>query len=168
LKADARSVVADTGPLHYLVLINAVELLPRLFDRVFVPITVHSELTRPETPAVVSNWARAPPGWLTVLPVPAVDGAALESLDGGERAVIALATSLHIDLILMDDRAGVAAARARGIAATGTLGLLIRASQRGLIDLAAAFAALGTTSFYAHPALLEALLARYRASSGGP
>jgi predicted nucleic acid-binding protein len=56
--------------------------------------------------------------------VPAVDGAALESLDAGERAVIALAASLQIDLILMDDRAGVAAARARGIAATGTLGLL--------------------------------------------
>jgi predicted nucleic acid-binding protein len=163
-----RSLVADTGPLHYLVLINAVELLPRLFDRVFVPTTVHAELTRPETPAAVRDWALALPGWLTVLPVAANDDAALESLDVGERAVIALATSLQPDLILMDDRAGIAAARARRFAATGTLGLLIRASQGGLIDLAAAFAALRATSFYADPELLEALLAKYHVRSGGP
>jgi predicted nucleic acid-binding protein len=61
----------------------------------------------------------------------------------------------------------VPASLRRGIAVTGTLGLLIRASQRGLIDLIAAFAALETTSFYADPALLEALLAKYRARSGG-
>jgi predicted nucleic acid-binding protein len=32
-----RLVVADTGPLNYLLLIGAVELLPRLFERVFAP-----------------------------------------------------------------------------------------------------------------------------------
>jgi predicted nucleic acid-binding protein len=30
-------VVADTGPLNYLVLIEAIDLLPKLFDLVCVP-----------------------------------------------------------------------------------------------------------------------------------
>jgi predicted nucleic acid-binding protein len=38
-------VVADTGPLNYLVLIKAIDLLPKLFDLVCVPETVFGELT---------------------------------------------------------------------------------------------------------------------------
>jgi len=39
-----RLVVADTGPLNYLVLIDAIELLPKLFKRVFTPEAVRAEL----------------------------------------------------------------------------------------------------------------------------
>ncbi len=45
-------------------------------------------------------------------------------LDEGERAAIALATSVGADLILMDDRAGVAVAYRHGLTVTGTLGVL--------------------------------------------
>ena len=37
-------VVADTGPLHYLVLTGDIELLPKLFERVLVPQVVRDEL----------------------------------------------------------------------------------------------------------------------------
>jgi predicted nucleic acid-binding protein len=30
-------VVADTGPLNYLALIGAIDLLPKLFDKIVVP-----------------------------------------------------------------------------------------------------------------------------------
>jgi predicted nucleic acid-binding protein len=39
-----RLVVADTGPLNYLVLIDAIELLPKLFETVFTPESVTGEL----------------------------------------------------------------------------------------------------------------------------
>jgi hypothetical protein len=39
-----RLVVADTGPLNYLVLIGDIELLPKLFEKIFVPATVRDEL----------------------------------------------------------------------------------------------------------------------------
>lgn len=32
-----RLVVADTSPLNYLVLIGQVEILPKLFEKVFIP-----------------------------------------------------------------------------------------------------------------------------------
>ena len=65
----------------------------------------------------------------------------------------------------MDDREGVGIAR--GLAVTGTLGVLDLAARRGLIDLAAAFEPLKTTTFYYWQGLLEALLARHATRRGG-
>lgn len=38
-------VIADTSPLNYLVLVDAVEILPRLYDRITIPDAVLAELT---------------------------------------------------------------------------------------------------------------------------
>jgi predicted nucleic acid-binding protein len=38
-------VVSDTSPLHYLVLVEQVEVLPRLFDEVLVPPAVLREMS---------------------------------------------------------------------------------------------------------------------------
>ena len=129
--------VADAGPLHYLVLTETIDLLPRLFDTVSVPEIVCQELRHPHTPLSVRSWMDRRPAWLQVVPMPPADSLPLPALDEGERSVIALARALRADLILMDDRSGVAAALAEGFEVTGTLGLLDRAARRGLIDLAA-------------------------------
>ena len=58
-----RLVVADTGPINYLVLVDAVDTLPKLFDEIVVPVAVYDELTHAEAPAVVRAWiAQAPAG----------------------------------------------------------------------------------------------------------
>src|ERR1700722_6751321 len=110
-----RLVVADAGPLHYLVWIAHIDLIPQLFESVVTPSVVRDELSRAETPAVVRSWIASPPAWLTVLPSPAATGfppdPVLSRLDEGERAAIVLAASMHADAILIDDRAGRAVAR---------------------------------------------------------
>jgi len=133
-------VVADTGPLHYLVLTGDIELLPKLFERVLVPQVVRDELANAEAPQAVRDWIARAPGWLDVRPAhPGADDVAVAKLDEGERAAIALALAVKAELVLMDDREGVGIARGRGLAVTGTLGVLDLAARRGLIDLAAAF-----------------------------
>ncbi|MFZ2107282.1 MAG: DUF3368 domain-containing protein [Roseiarcus sp.] len=87
----------------------------------------------------------------------------LAALDAGERDAIALALATKADLLLMDDHDGVTAARRRGFAVTGTLGLLDLAARKGLVDLAAAFTRLKATSFYYRQGLLDALLAQHEA-----
>ena len=154
--------VADTGPLHYLVLIGQIKLLPRLFETVFVPAEVEDELLRHGAPAIVRNWASCPPDWFKIRPTPIDDDAALQALHAGERAVIALSQLVRPDLILMDDRAGRTAARANGFVAMGTIGLLDHAAQRGWLDLAAAFAALRATNFHIRDDLLAFLLEQDR------
>ena len=156
-----RIVVADTSPLHYLVLIGAVDLLPRLFAQVLIPITVRDEMQAAGAPLAVRQWMETPPAWLTVHDDPPADGdALLQLLDKGERSAISLAMLLHPDLVLMDDRAGVAAARAKGIVVTGTLGILDIAAGRGLIDIAKAIEALRATNFHMRQSLIDALLSR--------
>lgn len=81
-------------------------------------------------------------------------------LDNGERMAIALAGTIGADLILMDDRDGVAFARRQGFAVTGTLGILDLAARRGLIDLGEAFTRLNATSFHYRQGLRDALLAQ--------
>src|SRR5260370_27728238 len=53
------AVVADTSPLNYLVLIEAVEILPLLYKRICVPEAVIAELRSPDAPLPVRQWAVA-------------------------------------------------------------------------------------------------------------
>ncbi|WP_287745522.1 DUF3368 domain-containing protein [Methylobacterium sp.] len=149
-------VVADTGPLNYLLLIGQIDLLPHLFDGACVPRAVQVELSHRDAPDAVRLRIAGDPDWLTVCPDPMIEEDALRMLDEGERA----------DLILMDDRAGVGAARARAFAVTGSLGILDLAARRGLIDLERAVTRLRGTGFRRRPALLDALLDRHRAEMG--
>src|SRR5260370_25171946 len=83
-----RLVVADTGPLHYLVLTGDIELLPTLFDRVLVPEAVRNELPHTEAPAAVRAWIAQAPAWLDVRPHPDTrsDDITGSKLDDGNRA----------------------------------------------------------------------------------
>ena len=161
-----RLVVADTGPLNYLILIEAIDLLPKLFEHILIPAAVLAELSHSDAPELVRVFATATPTWLEVHadPAPSVEDAADATLDEGEQAAIALATSVGADLILMDDRAGVAAARRHGFSVTGTLGVLDLAARRRLIDLAASLTRLKTTNFRYRPEILDALLAQHRST----
>ena len=146
--------------MHYLVLIGEIGIMAVLTNEVLIPPEVYHELDRPRTPAPVRAWIAAPPSWLRVQPsAPADPDPGLARLDPGERAAIALAISVGADAVLVDDRAGVAAARAHGLQAIGTLGLLQRAARRGLLDLPNALARLVATNFHVRQELLDTLLA---------
>lgn len=46
-------VVADASPLHYLILIEQISVLPTIYGQVMVPSVVCEELQRPQTPEIV-------------------------------------------------------------------------------------------------------------------
>src|SRR5271163_4502753 len=122
-----RFVVADAGPLHYLVLTGDIALLPSLFAKVLTPERVHDELAHAQAPEAVRAWIAMAPPWLEICPVEGGgDADDLAALDAGERDAIALALATKADLVLMDDQGGVAA-----------LDLLDLAARKGLVDLAA-------------------------------
>jgi predicted nucleic acid-binding protein len=64
-----------------------------------------------------------------VVPIGRRPGKRLSSLGAGKHASIALALSLHADLILVDERKRTSAAIAKGFEVTGTLGILRLAAQ---------------------------------------
>ncbi|MEX2120143.1 MAG: DUF3368 domain-containing protein [Pirellulales bacterium] len=149
-------VVSDTTPLNYFVLIGQQHTLPDLFGRVVTSPAVIVELTRPKTPPAVKTWASAPPAWLEVK---APTATLRDSrLGPGEAEAIALALELNADILLIDDRDGVAAAQKLGILITGTLGVIEMAAERGLLSLPDAIAALRQTTFRGPEELINELL----------
>ncbi len=159
-----RVVVADATPLHYLILIEAVNVLPRIFEKIHVPSEVRDELTCDAAPPGVRTWMQQPPQWLEILAAPAAasEDSSLQALDPGERAAILLAESIRADLLLIDDRAGAILAQRRGLAVTGTLGVLDLASQARLLHLQDTFSRLQKTNFRYPPSLMEILLKEER------
>ena len=82
------NVVADTSPINYLVLIEEIDILPKMYGRVVIPHTVREELMRASAPHLVRAWVGQPPEWLEVRSPLAVPDAALAKLDLGERDAI--------------------------------------------------------------------------------
>ena len=99
-------VVADTSPLNYLILIEHIDLLPRLYRRIIIPVEVLRELNDDGAPRRVSEWAMQPPEWLEVRSTPPNNDPALSLLDQGERCAILLAQSEADVLLLIDEAAG--------------------------------------------------------------
>ncbi len=149
-------VIADTGPINYLILIGHIDVLPDLFQKVILPSTVRKESDA--APPAIRDWIAAAPSWIEVRQTRYVHDPAMQSLDAGEEDAIALAIELRADLLLMDDREGVRAARSKGIAVVGTLGILGRAAQSGLLDLADAFDRIKRTNFRYRQETMDALL----------
>lgn len=135
---------------------------------VIIPGVVAGDLSHPRTPAAVRTWLASSPSWLASQPPPAQQTSPFPKLDDGEQGVIALAQALGTELILMDDRAGVVAARSVGLEATGTLGVLLRAADLGLIDVFEAVSRLRATNFRCRPTLLDELMAWQRRKPNAP
>jgi predicted nucleic acid-binding protein len=153
-----RRVVADTRPLHYLVLIEAIELLRGCLEKCWCR----------STPAPVRAWLESQPEWLIAHSSSPALSIPSAKLGEGERAAIALATSVEATFILMDDRPATAVARAHGLRTIGTLGVLERAAALGMVDLPKALGRLRATNFRYRPELLDTIVARHVASRTAP
>jgi predicted nucleic acid-binding protein len=153
-------VVADTSPLNYLILIEQTAVLPALYTRVLLPPAVVTELGDPEAPEMVRAWVSVLPPWCEKRQPMATPSLELEALGAGEREAIVLAQEARADALLIDEEDGRRAARARALTVTGTLGVLERAAERGLLNLPDVLARLRATSFRVRESLLLDMLAR--------
>ena len=71
-------------------------------------------------------------------------------------------------LLLMDERQGVRVARQKGLAVTGTLGVLVQAARRGLVDIEEALTDLQATDFRCTPELFKQAKERARKEEENP
>ena len=119
----SRVIVSDSTGLIGLERICQLELLPGLFDEVFVP------------PAVAAEFGIAL-DWLKVrTPSDAAHVAALKMLaDEGEAEAIALAKELGCEVVLDDLQARKLAAK-QNVSCVGLLGLLLRAKAAGKLKV---------------------------------
>jgi predicted nucleic acid-binding protein len=156
-------VVADAGPIHYLLLVGAVDVLRPLYTQVLAPQTVARELQGSGTPAPVQIWIAQPPEWFEIRADPPSESG-MDFLDPGERAAIALASALDASRLLIDEWEGRSEAQRRHLRITGTLGILAEAHRRRLLDFEGALARLLQTNFYCSEELIDRIRRRLAAA----
>jgi predicted nucleic acid-binding protein len=156
-------VVADTSPLNYLIQIECDHLLHKLYRRIVVPRSVMEELSHMGAPLAVRAWLEQVPGWIEIRGLSSPPDQTLEHLGSGEREAIQISSELRADLLLIDERKGRLEAKRRGFRTTGTLGVLLSASELKLIDPETSYhRLLRETTFRITPELEEQFLAQIR------
>ena len=129
-------VTCDTSPLLVLAKTGRLELLGTLYDEVWIPSAVLEEVQDPDRSdtKAIRRWCRNESSVSIHALAEAVRESIPEELGRGERAAIALAVAHDADLVILDDQEGRRAARAEGLAVTGTIGVLVEARAEGHID----------------------------------
>jgi predicted nucleic acid-binding protein len=156
-------IVSDTGPLRYLVEVDAVHALPRLYGDVLTTAQVLDELRLGHFPEKVRRWAGHPPAWLKIEQPAIIEF--LDRLDDGEASALSLARERAADLVLIDERAATEVARSIGLRSMGTLAVLQEAGYEGYIDFHAAVRSLTTTTQFRHTdSLIAQIIANYERS----
>jgi predicted nucleic acid-binding protein len=127
-------VISNSSPLQYLYQADVLDLLPALFGQVCVPEAVVAELEEGRRRSVPLP-TLADLSWLqvrtvrnrTLLPL-------VTHLGDGEKEVLALGRELSDALLLLDDRDARRHAHALELEISGTLGVLLLAKERGILD----------------------------------
>lgn len=118
-------IVSNTSPIVALDHLGELDLLRKIFDGVIlIPSAVSRELA-----------GRTLPEWFEVRDLrQPLSARALEAfLGAGESEALALALEVEADLVLLDDKAARRVATQLHLTAVGTLGLLLKAKEAGLI-----------------------------------
>ena len=151
--------IADSSPLIALAAIEQLELLRQLYQRVAIPPAVWNEVVEQGEDLPGAQAVRQL-SWLEQeSPEPTFVEFLELTLDRGEAEAIALARGIPDSTVLLDDARARRAAEQLGIRRIGTLGILRRAKQAGLLDRVEPSARqLQASKFYISQRLIDRLL----------
>jgi hypothetical protein len=128
------ALVSDTSLLLYLGRIDRIQLLPMLYEPIYVPEPVLWEL---DTGRLLRSNTVDPReiGWVNIVAVSQTDLDLLPAnrLGYGEKEVIAYGKANENCVVGLDDRQARLFAGELGIQIVGLIGLLIKAKRRGLV-----------------------------------
>jgi predicted nucleic acid-binding protein len=141
-------VVSDSTPLIHLSAMGRLDLLEVLFREILIPQEVYEEVVlhggdRPGSAEVREA------DWISRCHVTnkAVLQALQATLGAGEAACIALASSISADVVILDDKLARLHALSQGLGITGTVGILLKCAERGILNFEAAMQELLATGF---------------------
>ena len=126
-------IICNTTPLIALASIDSLKLLDALTEDWCVPEAVYKEAIVKDKPYsdVLLKFLKGKIQKVT-------DMDAVKDLnifiDSGEAEVIQLASELDAPLVIIDERRGRNIAKLKGLTVIGTVGLLLKAKERGLIE----------------------------------
>ncbi len=130
-----RKVVANTTPLIALSHVGQLELLKRLYEEIIIPEAVYKELSA-KTESVCKKAVDRSSDWIRVEKIENQMAKAMykTQLHDGEVEVMILSKEIGADVVIIDDANAKKHAKYLGLPVTGTLGVLIKAKQKGYVS----------------------------------
>ena len=121
------STVSNASPLIALAAIGQLQLLPGLFGSITISPAVAAEIA----PSIAAR-----PEWLDVQPLAHWQPTQIQGsgLGAGEREALSLGLERHADRVILDDLPARRLAHALGLRVIGTLGVVLAAKRRGLLE----------------------------------
>lgn len=151
----AESWVVNASPLIVLAKAGLVDFLPRLCETLVIPSGVAGEIGRGSSADPAKSWLQVHAAKYVQICGPVSPEIMGWDLGRGESEVLQWALSHRGVEAVLDDRAARQCARTLDIPVRGTLGVLLKARQRGLIDtIKPALDRLVAAGFYIHPSVL--------------
>jgi hypothetical protein len=128
-------LIADSSALVALSIMDSLTTLDRLFGRVLVPEAVYRELSSDDSLPEAESLTQ----YLQDKRCPIASESGIVLLDAygdmGEIEAMYLYKQLKADRLLIDDARGRKVAQLNNIAVIGSIGVLLLAKQRGVIEL---------------------------------
>ena len=128
------AIIADSGPLISLAVIDRLDLIKQLYPRVIVPPAVWNEVTI-KGKGMPGAEAISHLSWLEIQkPEPEILIPLSIIADPGEAEAIALAQTIENSIVLLDDSQARRIAERFDVPRIGTLGILRRAKIEGMVE----------------------------------
>lgn len=143
-----RKVIVNSTPIIALASIGELHILEDMYQKILIPEAVYMELTVKDD--TVSDQLRSAE-WIHTKRITNADDKRMYKarLHAGEVEVMILAQEESADLVILDDYAARKTAAYLGLTVTGTLGVIVKAKQRGFVqDAMPLVSALEETGFF--------------------
>lgn len=127
-------IVSNTSPISNLAGIGQLNILQKIYNRIFIPQAVYNELTHPGAGQVVINTVKSA-DWIEIKTVEnqLMVNQLQNKINIGEAEAITLACQLKADQLIIDERLGRREAKCLGLKITGVLGVLLIAKNRNIV-----------------------------------
>jgi predicted nucleic acid-binding protein len=128
-------LVINTGPIIALTAaLGSLQILDKLYENALVPLEVYSELLAggkncPEVAALANLKSTCIAAKSVEIP-----DYLIAVLDSGEASVIQSASLENVTTVAIDEKKGRRIARLHGLKVTGSVGILVKAFQKGYIS----------------------------------
>ena len=122
-----RKVVVNSTPIIALAEIGRLDILKDLYGEVIIPNAVRDEVTVKDPRRLDGH------DWIRVMSISNIAEMFTSALHDGEVEVMLLAKEIDAKLVIMDDGLARRHAKYLGLTITGTVGVLLRAKNAGII-----------------------------------
>lgn len=128
-----RKIISNTTPILSLLKINKLVLLKELYGKVTIPNAVFQEIENGKEKQYYQDLSLL--SWIEIADIKNLESRVyFTDLDDGEAEVLILAKEQNADLVIMDEIIGRRFAKQLEFNLTGTIGILLKAKEKGLIN----------------------------------